>query len=57
MMEDVFDTTVLDRYGGTEASLVAIQCPSLSKQGLYHVNELRIYLESVLDGQVVVDQM
>ena len=47
ILSDVFWTNVFDRYGWTDASLMAFQCQSMINIWNYHVDELRIYLEAV----------
>ncbi len=55
IIEEVFKTKVFDRYWWTEASLMAFQCPQTIKDWYYHINELRIYLETVDWNNTIYD--
>lgn len=46
LLEQVFCGKVVDRYGGTEASIMAHQCPR-QWYGIYHINDSRIFFETV----------
>ncbi len=56
IIEEVFKTKIFDRYWWTEASLIAFQCPWTIKEWCYHINEFRIYVESIVNNNIIYDK-